>query len=218
MLISKHISRDFNPVKIKQTVSQALELTEKYGLSHIAIVNEGEFLGNLSKEILEENNPETKISELSEFFEFYFVEEKASLLDAVQKFNNQMANILPVLNEDHKFTGFLMLDDAISGLSSLLLITEPGSMMIIEVQQKKLSFAEISRIAESNNVRIIGMFVTSFRDDYVQVALKIAGENLASVGETFERFDYNIVYKFFKDNKENLIKDRFDQLMKYLDV
>lgn len=218
MLVSNHISRDFNPVKFNQSIVQALALAEQFGLSHITVMRGAEFLGNISRESLEENQSETKISELNEFLEFFFIDEKASLLDAVQQFNAKTTNILPVLNSEQKFSGFLMLDDAISGLSSLLLINEPGSLMIVEVQQKRLSFSEIARIAESNNTRIIGMFITSYRDDYVQVALKIAGENLVSVGETLERFDYKIVYKFFKDNKEDLMKDRFDQLMKYLDV
>lgn len=218
MLVKDYISKDFTPVKISQTVGEALDLVVKFNLTHMPVLEGPEFSGNLSREILEEHRRETGLSELKEFFELFFVDEKASLLDSVQIYHNNMANVLAVLNRAHHYTGLLMLDDVISGFSSMPLITEPGSIMIVETPHKKLSFSEISNIVESNNSKIIGMFVTAYHDDNVRVVLKLVSENLTSVGETFERFDYKVVYKFFNDEKEELMKERFDQLMKYLSI
>lgn len=218
MLVKDYISKDFPPAKFDQTVGHAIDLVKKFNLTHIPIFKGIEFEGNLLKETLEENEPKKHLSELKEFFEVFFVDEKASLLDAVQIYHNNMANVLVVLNQHHQFVGLLMLDDVISGLASMPLITEPGSIMIIEIPQKKLSFSEISNIIESNNAKVIGMFVMAYYEENVRVAVKIVTENLTSVGETFERFDYKVVYKSFNDEKEELMKDRFAQLMKYLDI
>jgi len=218
MLVKDYISKDFAPVKISQTTTHALELAERFNLTHIPVLEGLEFTGNLSKEILEENESSTEISKLKDFFENFYIDEKASLLDAVQIYHNHTSNILPVLNRTHHYAGMLMLDDVISGLSSMPLIIEPGSIMIVEIPQKKLSFSEISNIAESNNAKIIGMFVAAYQGDNARVVLKVVSENLTSVGETFERFDYKVVYKFFNDEKEELMKERFEQLMKYLNI
>ena len=111
-----------------------------------------------------------------------------------------------------------MMDDVISGLSTLPFISEPGAIMIVEVSQKQFSISEVAKIAESNNARIIGLFITGYQEDKIQITIKLIAESLASVSETFERFNYTVIFKFFNDEKEDLMKDRFDMLMKYLDI
>lgn len=218
MMIAEYISKDFAPLKPSDTVARAMELVDKFNLTHIVVLKGSESEGNLSKETLEEYEPDTLLSDLKEFYEVFFVEEKASLLDAIQIFDQHTANVLVVLNAQQQFVGLLMLDDVISGLSAMPLINEPGSVMIVEIPQNKLSFSEISKIVESNNAKITGMFVVAYLEDSVHVAVKLASGNLTSVGETFDRFDYKVVYKFFRDEKEELMKERFEQLMKYLDL
>src|SRR5690606_31469819 len=133
-------------------------------------------------------------------------------------FNNHDTNVLVVLNAEMHYSGMLMMDDVFSGLSAMPFISEPGAIMIVEVSQKQFSISEIAKIAESNNARIIGLVVTGYQGEKIQIALKLIAENLASVGETFERFNYTVLFKFFNDEKEDLMKDRLDMLMKYLDI
>jgi CBS domain-containing protein len=218
MLVNDYISKDFIPPKLNQTVQHGLELIQEFGLTHVPVFEGLNFIGNISRENLEKPDPNLKLIEIKDFTEFFYITENSSLLDAVQKFHNFGTNILPVINEEKQYLGLLMMDDVISGLSTMPFILEPGAILVIEVPQKQFSISEIAKIAESNNARIIGLFVTGYSDDKVQIALKLISENLASVGETFERFGYTVVFKFFNDEKEDLYKDRFEQLMKYLDI
>ena len=110
------------------------------------------------------------------------------------------------------------IDDVISALSVMPFIAEPGAIIIVEVSQKQYSISEIAKIAESNNARIIGLFVVSYQQDTIRIAIKLISESLASVGETFERFNYTVLHKFFNDEKEDMIKDRYEMLMKFLDI
>lgn len=218
MLIREHISKDFTPPKIGQTVGYAHDMVEKFGLNNIPVVDGKYISGSVSRETLEEYEPDTKLSELSEYFDYCLINEKSSLLDAVQEFNKLTANVLAVVNQENQFVGFLLLEDVIAGLSSMPLFSESGSVLIVETPLKKLSFSEISNITESNNAKLIGLFVIEYNDDNVRVAVKTITDNLTSVGETFERFDYKVIYKSFNDEKEELMKERFNQLMKYLDI
>ena len=111
-----------------------------------------------------------------------------------------------------------MMDDVISALSTMPFIAEPGATMMVEIAQKQFSISEVSKIVESNNARVVGLFVTAYQEDRVQITVKLISDNLASVSETFERFGYSVVHKFFNDEKEDMLRDRFDQLMKYLDI
>ena len=76
---------------------------------------------------------------------------------------------------------------------------------------------EIAKIVESNNVRFYGSFINLVNEDVIQVTMKISAGNLSSVDETFERYSYNIIHKFYHDEKEDLIKDRYQYFQKYLE-
>lgn len=218
MIVTDYISKDFIPAKLNQKVGHGLELIKEFGLTHIPVFEGLSFVGMISKETLEESDAEENLSGLREFNELFYMTENGSLLDAVQNFHHHTSNILVVLNAEQQYEGMLMMDDVISGLSTLPFISEPGAIMIVEVSQKQFSISEVAKIAESNNARIIGLFITGYQEDKIQITLKLIAENLASVGETFERFNYKVIFKFFNDEKEDLMKDRFDMLMKYLDI
>src|SRR5690606_3370861 len=151
MLVNDYISKDFIPPKLNQSISHGLDLIQQFGLTHIPVFEGLNFIGNISRENLEENNSELKLTEIKDFTEFFYITENSSLLDAVQKFHNFDTNILPVINEEKQYQGLLMMDDVISGLSAMPFILEPGAILVIEVSQKQFSISEIAKIAESNN-------------------------------------------------------------------
>src|SRR5690606_36805070 len=168
------------------------------------------FVGMIARETLEEHTPETEISGLRDMSEPFYLTENSSILDAIQSFHNNNSNVLGVLNVEMQYCGMLMMDDVFSALSAMPFISEPGAIMIVEVSQKQFSISEFAKIAECNNARIIGLFVTGYEGEKIQIALKLIAESLVSVSETFERFNYTVVFKFFNDEKEDLMKDRFD--------
>lgn len=218
MLVSDYISKDFIPPKLNQSVAHALDLMQTFNLTHIPVFEGLNFVGSFSKETLENQTPELKLAELKEFVQFFYITSGSSLLESIQNFHTYETNLLVVLNSELHYVGLLLMEDVISELSTMPFIAEPGALLVVEVAQKNYSISEISKIAESNNARIIGLFVTAYEHGKVRVAIKMIAENLASLGETFERFDYTVLHKFFVDEKEDLMKDRFDMLMKYLDI
>lgn len=218
MLVNDYISKDFQPIDGSQSVEYAMELIHQYSLTHVPVFRGNNFIGNLSKETLEEQDVDVKLHDLKAYNELFYINQNGSLLEAIQKFHQFNTNILVVLTVEMQYLGFILMEDVISALSAMPFISEPGSIMVVEVAQRQFSISEISKIAESNNARIIGLFVTAYENDKVQIALKLIGESLSSVVETFERFNYTVLFKFYKDERDDLMKDRFDMLMKYLDV
>jgi len=76
---------------------------------------------------------------------------------------------------------------------------------------------DVCKIVESNNGKIYGSYISAFIDDEVQITIKISSENLSSIDETFERYGYNVVHKYYNDEKEDLLKDRFGFFQKYME-
>ena len=90
--------------------------------------------------------------------------------------------------------------------------------MVVQTSNRHYSFTEIAKIVEGNNAKIYGCFLSSVEDDYIQITLKISNENLSSIDETFERFGYSVVHKYYNDEKDDLMKDRFGFFQKYLEI
>ena len=97
------------------------------------------------------------------------------------------------------------------------MFSENGALLVVQVNEKNYSMTEICKIVESNNAKIYGCYISSIIEDDIQVTLKISSDNLSSIDETFERYGYNVVHKYYDDEKEELLKDRFGFFQKYLE-
>ncbi|MEQ8812651.1 MAG: cbs domain containing protein, partial [Imperialibacter sp.] len=82
------------------------------------------------------------------------------------------------------------------------------------------SLAEISRLIESDNGKILSSYLTDDPNDSSKVSLtiKINLEDLSRVQATLERFGYQIVAKFNNAPEAVDEQERMDILMKYLGI
>jgi hypothetical protein len=77
--------------------------------------------------------------------------------------------------------------------------------------------AQISQIVESNNARILSVFMTSHQDSTkIDVTLKINSLDLTSIIRTFERYDYHVKASFQDGHGDEDMQWRYDTLMQYL--
>lgn len=218
MLITDLISKEIIPVSTKTTVDKALQQLDGYRLSHIPLFEGLTFLGNLSEAHLNEAPLEESLSKSRAYVDYFFLTENSSIFDAINEFYKHDCNVIPVLNTADEYQGVLLVEDIMAKLSKLPLLSEPSAMLTVKVPTKQFSMSEASKIVESNNGRIFGLFISGFEDDMTEITIKFNAESLTSVVETFERFGYLVKLKFFNDEKQELMSDRYDQLMKYLDV
>lgn len=216
MLITDYLSKDYPAFNIKNAVEEAFEEAQEFGFTHIFVKKNSTFLGAICKEFLEEN-PDKKIEDLLIHIERFAILENNSILDSIKLFYTFNANIVPVIDKNEKYLGYIAYDDVFGELSKYPLFSENGAILTVETSAKSYSMTEIAKIVESNNVRFYGSFINFMNEDIVQVTMKISAENLSSVDETFERYGYNVIHKFYNDEKEELIKDRYQYFQKYLE-
>jgi hypothetical protein len=80
--------------------------------------------------------------------------------------------------------------------------------------------SRISQIVEGNNARILSMHITSNPDSTsLEITLKVNTTDLTSIIKTFERYSYEVT-TWVTDNDEldRFYTDRYNQLMKYLNM
>ncbi|MDR2205658.1 MAG: CBS domain-containing protein [Flavobacteriaceae bacterium] len=220
MFIKEYITKDYPAFNVSDSVEDAREIVKEFGYSHIFINKNGIFQGTLSRVFLDENSEKKSshfLDELQIHYEKFAITEDANLLDSIRLFHVFNANVIPVINIEEQYLGYLSSDDIFNEFSKYPLFSENGAFLVIQTNNKCYSFTEITNIVESNNAKIYGCYISGISDDAIQISLKISGENLRSIGETFERYGYSVLHKYYDDEKEELVKDRFEFFQKYME-
>ena len=218
MHIQEHIITTIPVFEIKDTFEKVLEFFQDTTYSHLAVVEEGRFLGVFSENDAEALLPDAKIEEFRYELQSFFVRGETNWLDVLEAFARNGANLLPILNEKEEVVGYYDLTDIVTVFIDTPFFTDPGSILVVATGIKDYSFSQIAQIVESNNAKLLGGFITDTQNDIIQVTLKITTENFNKVVQTFRRYNYHILFGNSDDQFLEDLKERSDYLDKYLNV
>ncbi|CAG2534888.1 hypothetical protein SAMN05192540_1816 [Maribacter dokdonensis] len=218
MHIQEHIITNLPVFDIKDTSEKILEFFQDTTYSHIAILEDGRFLGLFSEIDADGLLPDSKIEDFRYELQSFFARRETNWLDVLEVFARNEANLLPILNKKEEVVGYYCLTDIVAEFIDTPFFTDPGSILVVATGIKDYSFSEIAQIVESNNAKLIGGFITDTQNDIVQVTLKITANNYNKVVQTFRRYNYHILFGNSDDEFLEDLKKRSDYLDKYLNV
>ncbi len=216
--IQHHIIDTLPVYEVGENLEKTIRFFEETTFSHVAVVEDGHFLGLLSENDHACFEADKQIESFRYELESFYVTTATSWLDVLEKFARNEANILPVLDETNRVLGYYNLNDIVSVFIATPFFTEPGGILVVSKGIKDYSFSEIAQIVESNNNKLLGAFITESLNDIVQVTIKINAANLNEVIQTFRRYNYTIVFGNNDDQFLEDLKQRSDYLDKYLNV
>ncbi|SHG82470.1 CBS domain-containing protein [Flagellimonas flava] len=218
MQIQNNIITTVPVFEVSETLAEVISFFEATIFSHVAVTEDGIYIGALSENDLACFEPDKKIEEFRVELESFFVTKETSWLDVLETFSRNEANVLPVLDENHVVQGYYDLQDVVAFFIDTPFFKEPGGILVVGTGMKDYSFSEIAQIVESNNARLLGAFITDSQNDVVQITLKIGTLNLNEVAQTFRRYNYTIIFGNSDDQFLEDLKQRSDYLEKYLNV
>ncbi|MDT0605601.1 CBS domain-containing protein [Croceitalea rosinachiae] len=218
MHIQDQILKTLPVFEVSETLKKPMVFFEDTTFSHVAVVENGVFLGLLSENDHDCFEGKKKIENFRYELESFFVTVEASWLDVLEKFARNEANILPVLDEVNRVLGYYDLNDIVSVFIGTPFFTEPGGILVVSKGVKDYSFSEIAQIVESNNNKLLGAFITESFNDVIQVTLKVNASNLNDIIQSFRRYNYTILFGNNDDQFMEDLKERSDYLDKYLNV
>lgn len=219
MHLSEFIINDIKPLSTKDKVSDAQLLFNQLTYSHIPVFAEGEvYLGCVSEADAYCFENQKEIGDYNYALEGFYVRDTAVWLNVLEAFAQNSANIMPVLNQQNRYLGYYELNDIIGLFNETPFFAEAGGILIVEKGFNDYSFSEISQIVESNNGKILGIFISKLENDLVQVTLKIGGTELNEIIQTFRRYSYNIISGHEDDSFAETLRERSEYLRKYLDM
>jgi len=218
MLTRDLISNSIPYLHLEDKVYHALQLMNDYHVAHLPVVEEERFLGIISEELLLHSDDENLLKQLPITDGGTAVQANDHFLKAIQVAVQNKLSIVPVIQEK-QILGIVTYNDLLRNASDFMSLNNPGGLIVLEMEGHNYSFAEVSRIVESNDAQITQL--NTFTDPetgMMQVTIRINKMEISDIIATFQRYEYNIKYYFGEELYENELRSNFDNLMHYLNI
>ncbi|MGM0932099.1 MAG: CBS domain-containing protein [Bacteroidota bacterium] len=218
MNIEDFIINDVSICHFSDTVGEIQNLFNQLTYSHLPVENNGIYMGCISENDIRCFEAEKTLEDYQYALEGFFVRETDYWLDILDAFAQNNTNILPVLDEENKYLGYVELNEIIAIFNETPFLSEPGNIIVLEKGFNDYSFSEVSQITESNNANILGVFVSKFENDLAQITLKLSPTGINEIIQAFRRYGYRVISEHQEDSFNKNLKDRSKYLDKYLNI
>lgn len=218
MNIQPYIIDDIKPYPLNGKVGELKELFNELTFTHLPVEQNGVYMGSVYENDVRCFDAKKTMEDYQYALEGFFVRENDLWLDVLEAFAKNQTNLMPVLNEQNNYIGYLELHDIIKLFNSTPFLSEPGNILIVEKGMKDYSFSEISQIVESNSAKMLGAFVSKTENDLAQITIKTGNAGMNTIIQSFRRYGYNIISNHQEDSFYGNLKERSKYLDKYLNI
>jgi len=189
-------------------------------VKHLPIVNNKQLLGLIAEEDLLNNDaPDDPIGSLELSLERPFVVEDEHIYEVIKLIQQKKLTLIPVVDHQTKYLGAVTLSGIISFLAQASSISEPGSVIVLEMNKSDYSLSEIARLVEAENISILSSFITSAPSStMLELTLKLSTSEITRLIPTFNRFGYTLKGSFQENDYMDDLKDNYDSLLNYLNI
>lgn len=220
MIAKELISDGIIPLKTNDTGRIALEWMEDFRVSHLPIVNESQLLGLVTEyDVYNHNQLDEPIGNYSLSLHNTFVLESQHLYDVMRLVQLHGLSLIPVVDNDNNYLGSITLQRLLQHFSATLSVSEPGGIIILELNIHDYVLSEIARIVESNDTKILSLFIHFDPvSQKMRLTLKLNKMEISGLLQTFSRFNYEVIMSYGAQDDLDDLRERYDALMSYLKV
>lgn len=212
------IINDIKPFDLTSEIGGVQKVFNQLTYTHIPVKKEGAYVGCISETDAHCFDRDKSLNDYQYALEPFFVRVTTNWLDILEAFALNNCNIMPVLNNEREYLGYYELSDIMSLFNDTPFLNEAGGIIVVEKGIRDYSFSEICQIVESNDAKVLGVFVSKIENDLLQATIKIGHTGMNAIVQTFRRYNYNIVSKHEEDKFMDDLKERSNYLDKYLNI
>ena len=220
MIARELITNDVPPIRSSETVEKALNWLDEFKVTHLAVVDGTQYQGLISENILyDAASSDMTIAELNVTLNRPFVYEDRHIYEVMKMVSEMQLSIAPILDKSDNYMGLTTLPSLMQLISNTSSISEPGSVIVLELNQNDYSLGHLAQIIEGDDTKILSTYITSAADStLMEVTIKVNRKNIQGVLQALARYDYVVNASYSEIDYQEDMKDRFESLMKYLDM
>ena len=221
MVAKDLISEVIPSLKTSDLGQTALNWMEVFRVSHLPIVNNLDFLGLISDaDIYDMNQPGEPIGNHTLTLLKPYVTSEQHIFEVIGLAARLKLSVVPVLDSKNYYKGVITTNDLVRHMAGISSMDQPGGIIVLELIDRDYSLSQIAQIVESNNIKVLSMYITSPPESTkLEVTLKLNSNDLSPVLRTFERYNYEVkTWVSSSDSIDQFYQERFDLLMKYMNI
>lgn len=196
-----------------------MELMSEFHVTQLPVISEDQYLGLVFEDDLMNIDDKIELNSISNHFSKVSVNANTHFLESIQTSNEYNLTVIPVIEKVNEYSGVILATDLLKQLGRMTGSHEPGGLIVLEMEQRNFSFAEISKLVETNDAQITQL--NTYWDNTLSaffVTLKINKFEISDIVATFQRYEYVVKYYFGEELYENELRDNYDHLMNYLNI
>jgi acetoin utilization protein AcuB len=220
MLAIELVADVIPPVSTMDTIQKVVDRMTEFRIRHLPIVNEEQFIGLIAEDdLIEQTDYQAPVSVLTLSLTNPYVREEQHIYDVIRIFHERQLTVVPVLNDKGKYLGLISINSLTEYFAELTSVSQPGGIIVLEINNKNNSLAHMAQIVESDNAQILSSYIRSFPDSTrMEVTLKVNKQDISAILSTFLRYEYTIKATFNHSGDVDNSRERYDSLMNYLNL
>jgi CBS domain-containing protein len=219
METTPYILTEFKAFTTHTKIADVKLLFSETTYSHFPIVEEGHLLGLIAEiDIRTIFEDEKELGNFQYLYQFFFTEADNNLLEILKIFAANETNVIPVTNDKNEYKGYCDLIDILHVYNNTPFLKNEGTVLGIEKNVSEYSFSEICQIIESNDGKMLGIFISETDNATVKITLKFYSQEINKIIQSFRRYNYKVLSKHKEDFYLEDLKERSIYLQKYLNI
>ena len=197
---------------------QVLNLMDEMRVTDLPVVENGMFVGLANESDF--LNAEVYQGEVQAELDLLKVSvlPDSHVLDVLKVVSENDITVIPVVDEGNHYLGSITSADLLDHLAEMLGVMREGGIIVLQMLERDHSIQQIARIIEENNAKILSLSVVPATEGNLEMHIKIDLPDLNPILQSLERFNYIVLSKFQAAQFDNELKDRYDELMRYLNI
>lgn len=216
--IKDYITNDIKALNTTDTIEKVQDKLFDASFSHFPVLDSGTYMGCISIVDLESFDDDKLVNDYRYTLEGFYVRDTTIWLDVLEVFAKNHTNLVPVLDDVNTYLGYYEIEDIIKFFHETPFLKEAGGIIVVEKPILEYTMSEVAQIVESNNGKLLGLFISESTVDHVQVTIKISVGAMNEIIQTFRRYNFEIISEHQEDLYINNLKERSDYLNKYLSI
>ncbi len=209
-------------LKPTDTVESALEMMDDLRLEQMVYSDGNQYLGLFNYSFLQSvTKSDSLLTAIQPDHVHSHLNQNKHIIEVVNLVQAFDIQVVAVLDDALNYKGSIQLSDLMQKFIQLLGNEENGAIILLAIKKLDYSLSEISRLVESNDAKILSSYYRTIVNEEVNqniLTLKLNTQDISRVVATFERFGYTILETFANDPIESVEKERYDMLIKYLEI
>lgn len=217
----EYINNLIPPLKLTDKTGKALLWMEEIRTNCLPVIQDKHFKGLVTDEqIYTLNQPQETLDVIELENQGCFVYLDKHIYDVIRIAAEFHTTMVAVLDKNHEYLGVITMEDAITAFADSLSIQSNGAVIVLSMMMTDYSMAEIARVIESENAKILSSFIASdpLDDSKIKITLKLDKTELRHIKATLERFSYHVLDHYQEQAGVSEEQERIDNLFRFLDI